>query len=768
MRKITLMLTLLTFSLFTFAQMQRAEKGKANADYHVNNYKSVKSIKDAGDVYWEEHFDSTRWAKSVDEYNLAIPDSMPEGWMVYDRTENNFFWHWSQQGPRGKYCSNNPLGTLYPDENKLLKSTTYENGVMMLESAYFNTDANGDMVGTPIDMDCFIQTPAIDLTGTPGVTLRFEQQFRYCCSSSSSRLDVLVSVDYDPNDPDIDNGHWAVYDVKQGTNANDYPLSNIVELDISDIAADQPTVYIRWQETVASHYQWQIDDVQLVEPMSNNILLEKTWADYLYTPNDTASGYDATYDWNGGYVNIPLDVVGDFVQFRAAVQNFGLATQTGVQLNTVITKDGETEVYNKLSEKLDVEKFKRDTFLITDGFTPTQKGHYQVSYTVTQDQEDEYPANNYDGIFFNITDTSYSRTTHNPENYNSVSPMDWVDAADGDYLLNYYQIPEGSGNVTVSSATIYFSSSNDSATIADGNMSFVFRLYGIEDGDISETPIVSSELYTIKLEDRGTFITLPFEKEGEEIIEPGDYWVAVEAYTNYSEDNKIRFNIGNDKSVPITKDGTYVHTGGTTYLTMDNAVIDLNIVPTTPQDVTFNVNMSYQITEGNFDPATDKINIAGTMNSWGSTEMTDADGDSIYTYVLEQQKIGSIIEYKYRINDGWETLDANRTHTVSANAAENILTAWYSDDDGSNAIEDLNSLNEISIYPNPVSSELHIDNVNNINRIVISNVLGQEIRTINNPVNNVTVNTSDFNKGMYIVTIIDDNNNSKSSRFIKK
>ena len=201
---------------------------------------------------------------------------------------------------------------------------------------------------------------------------------------------------------------------------------------------------------------------------------------------------------------------------------------------------------------------------------------------------------------------------------------------------------------------------------------------------------------------------------------------------------------------------------------MDNAVIDLNIVPTTPQDVTFNVNMSYQITEGNFDPATDKINIAGTMNSWGSTEMTDADGDSIYTYVLEQQKIGSIIEYKYRINDGWETLDANRTHTVSANAAENILTAWYSDDDGSNAIEDLNSLNEISIYPNPVSSELHIDNVNNINRIVISNVLGQEIRTINNPVNNVTVITSDFIKGMYIVTIIDDNNNSKSSRFIKK
>ncbi|MCK5822693.1 MAG: T9SS type A sorting domain-containing protein, partial [Bacteroidales bacterium] len=174
-----------------------------------------------------------------------------------------------------------------------------------------------------------------------------------------------------------------------------------------------------------------------------------------------------------------------------------------------------------------------------------------------------------------------------------------------------------------------------------------------------------------------------------------------------------------------------------------------------------------QILKGNFDPTSDVINIAGGFNSWGTTAMADTDGDSIYTYVLEQQLIGSTLEFKYRINDGWEDVDANRTHTVSANGAENILTAWYSDDDGV-GIEDLNNLNEISIYPNPVSSELHIDNIKNINRIVISNVLGQEVRTINNPVNDFTVTVSDFNKGMYIVTIIDNNNNSKSTRFIKK
>ncbi|MBE9469444.1 MAG: T9SS type A sorting domain-containing protein [Bacteroidetes bacterium] len=768
MRKITLMLTLLSFSFLTFAQMSIAEKEKSNADFHVNNYKSVKSIKASGEVFFEEHFDETRWAASVNDENLAIPDKMPDGWSVYDRTKNKFNWHWSKQGPRGKYCSGN-ADVLEPDNTMIIHSNTPDNGFMMLESAYFNTDASGNIVATSIDMDCFLQSPAYDLSGTAGVILKFEEYFRYCCSSADSKLDVLVSADFDPTDSNIDNGHWTTYDVRQGMNPNE-AFDGSVELNISSVAADQSTVYIRWQQTASSHYQWQIDDVQLIEPMSNNIMIEKTWADYLYLPNDMVTDYDATFDWNGGYVDIPLDLVGDFKQFRAAVKNFGLATQTNVQLNTVITKDGETEVFNKTSDKLDIEKSKRDTLLITDGFTPTQKGHYQVSYTVSQDQDDELMTDNYDGSYFNITDSVFSRTSSDKTNYTSVSPQDYVNAADGDYILNYYQIPEGSENVTVSSVTIYFSKGNDSTTIAQGKMSTVFNLYGIEDRKISETPIVSSDTYILKLEDRGTFITLPFIKEGAEVIAPGDYWVGVTGYTNYSADNKVRFNVGNDKTVPVTKDGTYVHSGGKFLITYDNAVINLNIVPTTPvpADVTFNVNMKCQITKGVFDPTSDKVNIGGGFNEWGLTEMTDTDNDSIYTYVLTGYNVGNDLEFKYRINDGWETVDANRTHKISATPAENILTAWYSNDDCNDGIEDFINLNEISIYPNPVSSELHIDNINNINRIVISNVLGQEVKTINNPVNSVTINASDFNKGMYILTIIDNNNNSKSTRFIKK
>ena len=769
MRKITLMFTLLAFSLLTFGQMPKADKAKSNAVYNVQHYKSVKSVKAAGDIYWSEDFDSTRWAKSVNSENLAIPDSMPDGWTVYDGTGNKFFWHWSQQGPRGKYCSNNPLGTLYPDAKKLLHSDTYKNGVMMLESAYFNTDASGNMVSSPVDMDSYIQTPAIDLTGAPGVTLKFQQFFRYCCSDVNSKLSVYVSVDYDPTNPDVENGHWAEFDTKAGVNANEYNTDRHVEVDISEIAKGQKTVYIRWRQTAASHYMWQIDDVELVEPMSNNIMIEKTWADYLQGPNDTASNYDATYDWSGGYTNIPLQVKGDFVSFRAAVKNFGLAKQTGVKLNVNIEKDS-TSVYNKTSAADSIDKSKRDTLVISTAFTPTEKGHYQVSYTVSQDQTDEFPSNNYDESYFNITDSVYSRTSHDPANYTSVSPQDWVGAADGDYLLNYYYIPQSSGNVTVSSVTTYLMANNDSATIASGNMSMIARLYGVDGNKISTTPIVSSDMHTITFADTGSFVTLNFVKDGNEIIQPGEYWVAIEAYTGYTDANPIRLQLGNDKTVPYTSSATYVHMATTGISgTGANAVIDLNIVPATPveADVTFNVNMSRQIKKGNFDPTSDKINIAGGFNTWGSTEMTDADGDSIYTYVLTGHNVGEKLEYKYRINDGWETVDANRTHTISATAANNVLTDWYSNDDGT-GIADLTNLNKISIYPNPVSSQLHIDHVNNINRIVISNVLGQEIRTINNPVNNITVNTSDFNKGMYIVTIIDNNNNSKSSRFIKK
>jgi len=99
--------------------------------------------------------------------------------------------------------------------------------------------------------------------------------------------------------------------------------------------------------------------------------------------------------------------------------------------------------------------------------------------------------------------------------------------------------------------------------------------------------------------------------------------------------------------------------------------------------VTFNVNMNYQETLGNFNPGTQTVDIAGSFNNWGSppTVMTDADGDGIYTVSLILT-IGTTYQFKTRINAQWNGTEefpgggANRSYTA---VADGVFSYWYSD-----------------------------------------------------------------------------------------
>ncbi len=100
---------------------------------------------------------------------------------------------------------------------------------------------------------------------------------------------------------------------------------------------------------------------------------------------------------------------------------------------------------------------------------------------------------------------------------------------------------------------------------------------------------------------------------------------------------------------------------------------------TTGPTVTFSVDMTFQVTLGNFVAGTDFVDVAGTLNGWSGDLLTDDDGDGIWvgTFAVAEGDM----EYKFRINSDWDTsenLPANRTYTVIA--GENILpTVWYSD-----------------------------------------------------------------------------------------
>ena len=102
--------------------------------------------------------------------------------------------------------------------------------------------------------------------------------------------------------------------------------------------------------------------------------------------------------------------------------------------------------------------------------------------------------------------------------------------------------------------------------------------------------------------------------------------------------------------------------------------------------ITFQVRMAQQIELGNFDPANDFVDVAGTFNGWGTaplTPMTDTDGDTIYEVTLGGFTAAQVIEFKFRIDGQWDGREefpgggANRVYTVQPSG--NLILVWYND-----------------------------------------------------------------------------------------
>ena len=73
--------------------------------------------------------------------------------------------------------------------------------------------------------------------------------------------------------------------------------------------------------------------------------------------------------------------------------------------------------------------------------------------------------------------------------------------------------------------------------------------------------------------------------------------------------------------------------------------------------ITFQVDMTYQIAKGAFNPFLDTLDIPGTMNGWtGTQHLTPVGSSKIYEYVYTLDS-NTIQQYKYRINGNPATME---------------------------------------------------------------------------------------------------------------
>lgn len=78
------------------------------------------------------------------------------------------------------------------------------------------------------------------------------------------------------------------------------------------------------------------------------------------------------------------------------------------------------------------------------------------------------------------------------------------------------------------------------------------------------------------------------------------------------------------------------------------------------------------------------------------------------------------------------------------------------------------SLN-VSVFPNPVKSTLYFDNMKDVDRIVISNMVGQQMLVSRNITGErASINVSSLTNGMYMVTVYDINGKTAIRKIVKE
>ncbi|MDR3339661.1 MAG: DUF4968 domain-containing protein [Candidatus Symbiothrix sp.] len=118
----------------------------------------------------------------------------------------------------------------------------------------------------------YFRTAAIDCRGKNDVILKFQHVFRWNSwftrrnDAGGRGLWIGVSTDGET---------WKEYDVLKSNPAATNMFQPLTEeIDISEIAANQPAVYLRFFWKGMFSWYWMIDDIELTEPYQNDLAIE--------------------------------------------------------------------------------------------------------------------------------------------------------------------------------------------------------------------------------------------------------------------------------------------------------------------------------------------------------------------------------------------------------------------------------------------------------------------------------------------------------------
>lgn len=279
-------------------------------------------------------------------------------------------WEWGPPSPSG----------MVPGYMADIASTTKPNGY-----AFFN---GVQYVLGAVDVQyCALQTVTpIDCSTRPGVLLEFEQSFR---AFNASQTWVGVSTD---------GTTWTDYPVNTSVQSNSGTANNVL-LNISAIAANQATVYLRfvWDGGTTGGYGWMIDDLSLTEAFANDISQNALYS------GDIINSYE--------YTKIPQSQ-GTPLTVQAALTNNGYNTPTSVQSHVIVTNSSMAVELDATGGTLTGALAPGDedtlTFVTTLDLSTLATGVYTITNIIEHSVADDVTSNDTLVTTLEITDNIYS------------------------------------------------------------------------------------------------------------------------------------------------------------------------------------------------------------------------------------------------------------------------------------------------------------------------------------------------------------------------
>ena len=423
-----------------------------------------------------------------------------------------------------------------------IESTTASNGFAMIDSDEYG----GEEGGTEIEDSWFTTANPIDLSNATTALLQFETWYR---KFNNEQCFVVISTtgnDWPELTPDFDaSTNPNVFSVFPNIENTETLASNpeLKGINISEVAANQSQVWVRFHWTGTWGYSWFVDDASIIEMPSNEIVLN-----YGYFSNGGAVEYGRT----------PESQMNDTIILGGEVYNFGSEDQSNVTIDATVSNSGNTIIsINTVQSLLESDSIAYIEDFATD-FTPLAIGNYNLNVEVSSDGDNSTGEN--------FTNNSYSRSFAVTENLYSLDGIDvydeeslsvsvlasnsFTDNEDGLIIMVYYIIRE---QVRINGLEVALSNSDNFSASAE-IVPFVLTVDAWNEDAVFDR-MVEGDFITVENWNLNQGkIWLPFD---ETVLEPGEYFACVELYSG-SGDNHV--GVLDDETVAQPNYGTTIYT----------------------------------------------------------------------------------------------------------------------------------------------------------------------------------------------------------------